>query len=508
MLESIRKGQRWLTGLLVALVGGVFVFFMGLGQPLQGDGPAQGVVVELGDIRLAVSDFQRVRLQQAETYRDQLGDQFNSAVGRSFLDAQALRALVDRAILAHDAYELGLRVGKEEIQRLIVQTQGFRDEAGRFDAEGFKNYVEYEYGNQANYIEFMRRSLLGQKMVRLLYSQGEVSQGEARTAARHRLEQVQIAYVALDTESVPEGSEPSDEQIAAYAADHEVELNALYEDQLEDFAMPPQMRLRHMLFEVSRDSTPGELEEVQKRADAALARLAAGEEFAAVATEVTDDPSTREDGGSLGLVGANDIAKELVMAVSGLEPGEHGEVARTDRGLHIVLLEERTESGTRPFEDVRDELARTGATRVAAAEQADRVSDELAAAIRGGQSLEEAARERELAIERTGMLRRRSDGYVVGLGASGDLLAMAFALDPDSPSSPEIFKVGSKLALIQVMDRIDPEPDALADAAATEQTRLAEAKRDSFVQNWIQERRTQLSETGQLKVDSSVVSGT
>ncbi len=505
MLESIRKGQRWLTGLLVALVGGVFVFFMGLGQPLQSDAPSQGIVVELGEIRLAGTDFQRVRAQQAEAYRDQLGDEFDSAVGRSFLDAQALRSLVDRAILAHDAHQLGLRVGKEEIQRIIVQTSGFRDGTGRFDAEGFQRYVEYEYGNQRNYLEFMRHSLLGQKMVRLLYSQGEVSLGEARAAALYRLQQVQIAYVALDTESLPPGSELIDEEIATYAADHEDELRVLYEERLDDFASPSQMHLRHLLFEVASSATPGELEDAQQRAGAALARLAAGEDFAAVAIEVSEDTSTRDAGGDLGLVGPNDIASELILAVNSLEPGEHSKVVRTDRGLHIVLLEERTEPSTRPFEEVRAELAREGATRRAAGDRADRLTDELANAIRGGQSLEEAARERELTIERTGMLRRRADGFVVGLGASSELLAMAFALSPEAPSSPEIFTVGSKLALIQLMDRIEPEPEALAGAAAGEQSRLADAKRNAFVQNWIEKRRTELMKSDQLKIDTSIV---
>ena len=81
---------------------------------------------------------------------------------------------------------------------MIVESPGFRNEAGRFDAKGFDEFVQYEYGNERSYVEFMRRALLGQKMVRLLYSQGEVSEGEARAAALHRLQQVQIAWVALD----------------------------------------------------------------------------------------------------------------------------------------------------------------------------------------------------------------------------------------------------------------------------------------------------------------------
>jgi peptidyl-prolyl cis-trans isomerase D len=504
MLDSIRKGQRWLTGILVALVGGVFVFFMGLGGPLQG-GPSQGVVVELGDIRLAQTDFLRVRAQQAEAYREQLGDQFNSKMGASFLDAQALRTLVDQAILAHDAAALGLRVGTDEIQRVVVDSPGFRDETGRFDTEGFERYVQYEYGNQRNYVEYMRRALLGQKMVRLLYTQGEVSEGEARTAALHRLQQVQIAYVALDTESLPPGSEPTAEEIATYAADNEAALQTLYQERQDDFRQPDQIRLRHILLELGDGPTPGELSEVQVRAEAALARLEGGEDFGAVAREVSEDAATRESGGDLGLVRGDEIASELALAANALQPGERSGVVRSGRGLHLLLLEERVEAGVRPFDEVRNELARTGTIRRAATERADRLSDELAAAVRSGQTLEDAARERGLPIERTGLLRRRADGFVVGLGASQELLATAFALTPAVSSSPEIFSVGGKLVLVQLLDRSDPEEEMLVAMIAGERTRLADAKREAFVQNWIEERRSELTESGELRVDSSIV---
>ncbi len=505
MLESIRRGQKWLTGILVALVGGVFVFFMGLGQPLQTGGPSQGTVVQLGDMRLDQADFLRVRAQHADAYRDQLGDQFSSTVGRSFLDAQALRTLVDRAILAHEAHELGLRVGKEEIQRVIVQSSGFVDPSGRFDKERFQDYVEYQYGNQRNYIKFMRRVLLGQKMVRLLYTQGEVSEGEALASALYRLQQARIEYVALDAETLPAGSELSDEEIASYAAAHEAELQDQYQERLDDFQLGRQLRLRHILFELGPDATPGELEEVQKNAEAALARLATGEDFATVATEVSEDVSTRDSGGELGLVSPDEIASELTVAANGLEPGQHSGLVRTDRGFHIMKLEERIEAGVRPFAEVRTQLARGGATRQAAAARADEITDELAAAIRDGESLEDAARAHALTLERTGMLRRRADGFVVGLGASPELLAMAFALRLDKPSSPEIFTVGSKLVLIQLLDRSEPSETELAGTVPGEQSRLQDAKKNAFVQSWVETRRTELQMSGELLIDSSVV---
>jgi peptidyl-prolyl cis-trans isomerase D len=505
MLEQIRKGQRWLTGILIALVGGVFVFFMGLGGPLEGGGPAQGLVVELGDIRLGVADFQRIRAQQAELYREQLGDQFNTQVAASYLDAQALRSLVERAILAHDAMEMGLRVGKSEIQRLIRDSPGFRDESGKFNSENFESFVEYEYGSQRNYLDYMQRVLLGQKLAQLLYTQGEVSEGEARRAVLQRLQQVQIAFVALDTETLPYDAVVSDEEIAAYAATNPAELQAAYDANLEEFQTVGRIHLRHILFEIPSGATDEERAAAQADARAALDRLAAGEAFDALARELSDDGSTRDSGGDLGAVTLEEIARELAAAAASLEVGRHSEIVASDRGLHIVLLAERLAGGSRTFDEVKLELAERGLRKQKARSRADDLTDQLATAIRAGQSLEDAARALELPIERTDLLRRRADGFVPGLGGSPELLATAFSLSLDAPSSPEIFAVSTKLALIQLLDRREPDEAVLAEALLGERERLEAAKRNAFLQSWIELRRAELQKSGELLIDNSVV---
>lgn len=505
MLEQIRKGQRWLTGILIALVGVVFIFFMGLGGPMQDQGPSQGLVVELGDIRLSTSDFQRIRAQQAEMYRQQLADQYDTDIAGSYIDAQSLRTLVDGAILSHDAAELGLRVGKSEIQRVIRDEPGFRDENGKFNSERFESFVNYEYGSQRNYLEYMRRVLLRQKMVQLLYNQGVVSEGEARRAALQRLQQVQLAFVALDSENLPFDVELSEEEIAAYAGGNENELRAAYDERIDQFETEGKLHLRHMLFEIPLGASEEEKSSAESRSAAALDRLSAGEPFEALARELSDDSATRELGGDLGPLDPDEIATELASAAAALEAGAHSEIVSSDRGLHIVLLEEKIPGGHRAFEEVRDELAQGGARKQKARSRADDLTDKLATAIRAGSSLEEAARELELPIERTDLLRRRADGFVTGLGGSPELLATAFALSLDAPSSPEIFTVGTKLALIQLLDRREPDEAVLAEALVGEMARLEGAKRNAFLQNWIEERRAELQLSGELLVDNSII---
>ena len=46
MLDVLRRSQRWLMGALILLIGGVFVFYLGVGAPVRGTSGA--AVVEIG----------------------------------------------------------------------------------------------------------------------------------------------------------------------------------------------------------------------------------------------------------------------------------------------------------------------------------------------------------------------------------------------------------------------------------------------------------------------------
>lgn len=76
--------------------------------------------------------------------------------------------------------------------------------------------------------------------------------------------------------------------------------------------------------------------------DAALARIEGGEDFAAVAKEVSEDSSTRERGGDLDWVTRGSLlSPELEEVVFGLQTGQHSEVVASDLGFHVVSVLER-----------------------------------------------------------------------------------------------------------------------------------------------------------------------
>lgn len=506
MLDSIRKGQRWLTMIFVGVIGMVFVFFLGLGQPLD-RGPSGAAIVQLDDIRLDISDFERTRSNQEQRYRDALGDQFDADSAREFLDSQALESLIQTAILANAAQELGLVVSKTEIQRMLKALPQFRDGEGRFAREAFENWAEYNFGTQRNFLKVMRNDMLGQKMIQLLYSQTEVSEGEARRAALHRLEEVSLAFVALDSAQPPLGRGADDVAADDYLAAHTATVREIYDTRVDTYTAPAKVRARHILLKLAPDADEATTALVQERAQAILVRLGGGEDFEAVAMEVSEDPGTRDGGGDLGVFSRGDRVPEIEEAAFALEAGQLSGIIESSQGLHIVLVEERIEAGQQPFDEVAREIARELANSEIARQYADRVSEEIATAIRSGSSLEESARKLGVPIERPDPLRRRADGFVAGLGSAPEILAFAFGLTMEAPSSPRVFQVGPKLVLIQLLDRSEPVPELLEESIDAERSRLLASKRSRAIQGWIDADRKTLRESGRLKIDSSIVSG-
>ncbi len=89
-------------------------------------------------------------------------------------------------------------------------------------------------------------------------------------------------------------------------------------------------------------------------AEAALARLDAGEDFATVAGEVSDDTQSAVEGGDLGCSPqAGQFVPEFEQALFSQPVGEVGEPVRTDFGYHVILVRSR---GVLPLEEVTDDI--------------------------------------------------------------------------------------------------------------------------------------------------------
>jgi len=504
MLDILRKGQRWMTGLFVLGIGGVMVFFIGLGAPLQGSSP--NMLVRVGPYQFGIAEFERVRGQRESQYQEALGESFDATALRDTLDDITVRTLMDRAILAIEAESLGLTVSREEIERAILTGGGFRDAGGRFDRQAFENFTQYEYGNERNFLTDQSMIQLASKMLRLLNGFSQVSEAAAREVARRRLTELRIAFVVLDPSQQQTPVEIDEALVAEFLATRESEARVLYDEHIDRYDVPERVHARHVLLRVEPGASPEREQEVRAAAEALLEEIRGGADFAEVAERASDDPGSRAQGGDLGFFERGKMVPSFEAVAFELEPGQVSEVVRSEFGFHIIRVESHQQAENRPFETVKEDLAR-GALASEAADTAIRaLAETLAAGIREGRSLEQVARDQGLTLERSGWLRRRPDGFVPGLGAAQDLIATAFTLSAGD-SSDRIFEAGEKLALVQVLET--RQPDAEAVEARIEETReeLLNEKRRAQTEAWIEARRTQLLASGELAVNREAIRG-
>ncbi|MBW2540520.1 MAG: peptidylprolyl isomerase, partial [Deltaproteobacteria bacterium] len=491
MLKILRQGQRWVTAFFVIAVGAGMVFYLGVGG---GSGRrAPGIVVSVGEENFGLREFGRTRARRQTMLEQQLGSEFDARAMSDTLDQLAVQSLIEGAILSQQASALGMAVSKREIERSISSSPYFTAEDGRFDPRQFEAWVEYEFGNQRNFIHEQRAALLAGKFMRTVSQLAKVSEGEARLAATRRLEQVQIAFVSLRAQAPPPGFEPDAEALQAFIASQESELRALYEQRSRLYNMPEQVRARHILLSLDAEAGAEEAAAVEQRAAEILAQIREGADFAALASELSEDPGSKSNGGDLGFFARGQMTKAFEDAAFSLEPGTISEPIKTEYGYHIIRVEEHREARQRSFEDTREEIAAELMGQEVARTEKRAIADRLAEAIRGGSSLEDAARAEQLTLVRSDRIQRRPDGYIPDLGASEPVMAAAFNLQPGQ-SSDRVFEVDGSMVLIQVLERFAPDEAALQAAIEQERTLLASQKQQAYLSTWVEHARTRLVE--------------
>ncbi len=231
-------------------------------------------------------------IQRTERMREE-ARQRGQTVTNELLHKQALDSLIDERVVVTYARENGPRVDEPELDRVV----------GNVATQNKLTMAELRQRLAAEGIDFKRfRENLRDQMLSERVREREV-QGRIRI---------------------------TDGDIDKYLAERQAALQGR-----------AQLNIAQILVPVPEGAGPVVVSERKARAEAALARIVAGEDFAKVAREVSED-ANKNRGGEIGLRAADKLPDVFVDAVKDLKPGEtRPELLRSEAGYHVLKLIDR-----------------------------------------------------------------------------------------------------------------------------------------------------------------------
>jgi len=305
-------------------------------------------------------------------------------IGGQYSDDVAVSMLRDNGLTVE-----GYRLSQRERLTLVEFEEAIYESSFITPAE-FRRYIEvYFEKREIGYALFAAASFAGQVTI----EDAEISQYYSDNEAQFQTEEtVDLEFVVLDLASIAAATEVSED-----------ELRRFYETEAERYAGTEERHVRHILIEASGDDR----EAARAEATRVRERLDAGEDFAALAAELSDDAGTRNAGGDLGwyVRGVLDDGP-LDEALFAMTVGAVAGPVESEFGFHVLRLDEIRAAAQLPFESVRAELREELARTNAASEFYDRATELAEIALDAGTDLASVATEFGLPLETlTGLTR-------------------------------------------------------------------------------------------------------
>ena len=118
------------------------------------------------------------------------------------------------------------------------------------------------------------------------------------------------------------------------------------------------VQLSHILIKLPEHPTEQQLAEAKDKAAKAMDRVKAGEAFAAVAKDVSEDPSTSANGGELGWFQRGSINPDWEQIVFSMNKGDMRGPVTGPQGLHVFYVTDVKQSELKPYDQMKDQLQR------------------------------------------------------------------------------------------------------------------------------------------------------
>ena len=477
----MRRNVRNLSWVLWLVIVAFIAFYI----PALVGGPSN-VIARVDGEPITYDEFQQALQQQAAYYEGvgggNLPDDFLQQIQ---IEQIVLESLIREKLILAAARDQGLTVSGREVSERIMQVPAFLENGVFIGPDRYRQVLRANNMDLEDFERQVGNEVLFQKFTELISNGVTVTDREVEDAYQRRNEQVQFDFfvvrsTGLETEvaglvtdaaartlfeqnisdyRMPEQRRVSYAVVETEAVRETVELSeetlqAAYEEGVEEFTVPEQVRARHILFRLPPDPDEETLAQVRGDAQDILDQIRAGADFAELAETKSDDTGTAAAGGDLGWFGRGRMAEEFEQVAFELEPGDTSDLVQTTFGIHVIRVDGRRPEQIRPFEEVRAQLEQ----RIAwerAEEIVDQRADEVRMAVLRRTSLEELAEQFGLEIQQSPLFTQQA-GFADVL--SPEFTRQAFVTGRGRVSEPIRYGDGYIIFSVdEIVEAHDPE---------------------------------------------------
>lgn len=385
MLQAIHdRVTGWIAWVVVGLIIVVFALW-GIDSYLKSEAKVYAAMVN--DVEISIPEYRAAKQQQIQRMRAMLGKQFDAGLTNTpEFKSAVLNRLIEEELLVQAATDAGLAVSDAYLAARIHAIPEFQGEDGKFSQDRYQRLLAQQGLSPQQFERQVRRSLLINQFVGSLSDSAivvpqEVEQGlrlqgqerklkylripmarylekaevkpeeisafyEANKARFVEPEQVRLQYLELSLDSIAAGLQASDD-----------EIEALYASEKAKLTVDEQRHARHILIKLDEGADEAAVAPAKKKAEDLVKRLRAGEDFAKLAKEYSDDPGSAAEGGDLGLFGKGMMVPEFEAATFALKKDEISDPVRSPFGFHIIQVTEIQPAKTPELAEVREQLA-------------------------------------------------------------------------------------------------------------------------------------------------------
>jgi peptidyl-prolyl cis-trans isomerase C len=134
------------------------------------------------------------------------------------------------------------------------------------------------------------------------------------------------------------------------------EAQKYYDENRQQFLEPEGVRASHILIRSAATDPDTAKSAARARAEAALADVKGGRDFATVAKEKSEDPGSAPNGGDVQFFARGRMVPEFEQAAFALQVGEISPIVQTQFGYHIIKVTDKRAAREVPFAEVQDKV--------------------------------------------------------------------------------------------------------------------------------------------------------